>query len=164
MVYIQSATAEIRYETCCTRVAENTGRKKSPKIRHMGTIAQLCRAVSRQGRHIWTIGKNLLSSNISSRRPRNMANFGPLTAEIGSGVCSTPANFNGFSSCLCYCSDVAHRSPTNFVQCLAVSWAGTLCIHFRGLLPCDGMLSGAKFILRPTLAFCYICSAELHDC
>jgi len=25
-----------------------------------------------------------------------MANFGPLTAEIGSGVWSTPANFNGF--------------------------------------------------------------------
>ena len=25
-----------------------------------------------------------------------MANFGPLTAEIGSGVCGTPANFNGF--------------------------------------------------------------------
>jgi len=26
----------------------------------------------------------------------NMANFGPLTAEIGSGVWGTPANFNGF--------------------------------------------------------------------
>ena len=26
----------------------------------------------------------------------NMANLGPLTAEIGSGVCGTPANFNGF--------------------------------------------------------------------
>jgi len=26
----------------------------------------------------------------------NMANFGPLTAEIGSGVWDTPANFNGF--------------------------------------------------------------------
>ena len=25
-----------------------------------------------------------------------MANFGPLTAEIGSGVCGTPANFSGF--------------------------------------------------------------------
>jgi len=25
-----------------------------------------------------------------------MANFGPLTAEIGSGVWGTPANFNGF--------------------------------------------------------------------
>jgi len=30
----------------CTRLAENTGRKKSPKNRHLGTIAQLCRAVS----------------------------------------------------------------------------------------------------------------------
>jgi len=25
-----------------------------------------------------------------------MVNFGPLTAEIGSGVWGTPANFNGF--------------------------------------------------------------------
>ena len=25
-----------------------------------------------------------------------MVNFGPLAAEIGSGVCGTPANFNGF--------------------------------------------------------------------
>ena len=25
-----------------------------------------------------------------------MVNFGPLTAEIGSGVCGTPTNFNGF--------------------------------------------------------------------
>jgi len=25
---------------CCTRLSENTGRKKSPKIRHLRTIAQ----------------------------------------------------------------------------------------------------------------------------
>jgi len=25
-----------------------------------------------------------------------MANYGPLAAEIGSGVCGTPANINGF--------------------------------------------------------------------
>jgi len=30
------------------RLAENTGRKTSPKMRHLGTIAQLCRAVSSQ--------------------------------------------------------------------------------------------------------------------
>jgi len=28
---------------CCTRLAENTGRKKSPKICHLCTITQLCR-------------------------------------------------------------------------------------------------------------------------
>ena len=32
--------------------------KKSPKNRHLGTIAQLCRAVSSQLRHASTIGKN----------------------------------------------------------------------------------------------------------
>ena len=44
---------------------------------------------------ISTIGKNLLSSNTSSTLPDNMVKFGPLTAEIGSGVC-TPTNFSGF--------------------------------------------------------------------
>jgi len=29
-------------------------------------------------------------------RPHNMANFGPLAAEIGLPVWGTPANFNGF--------------------------------------------------------------------
>jgi len=38
----------------------------------------------------------LLNSNMSSTFLHNMANFGPLTAEIGSGVWGTPANFNGF--------------------------------------------------------------------
>jgi len=33
---------------------------------------------------------------MSSRCAHNMMNFGPLTAEIGSGVWGTPANFNGF--------------------------------------------------------------------
>jgi len=40
--------------------------------------------------------KNSLNSNIFSTCPHNMANFGPLAAEIGSGVWGTPANFNGF--------------------------------------------------------------------
>jgi len=33
---------------------------KSPKIRHVGTIAQLCRAISSQLRHASTIGKKLV--------------------------------------------------------------------------------------------------------
>jgi len=70
--------------------------KKSPKIRHLGTIAQLCRAVFLQIRHVSIIVKNLLNSNISYRRPHNMANFGLLTAEIDLRVWGTQANFNGF--------------------------------------------------------------------
>jgi len=63
---------------CCTRLAASTGCKKVAKNRHLGTIAQLCRAISSQLRHVSTIGKNLLSSNISSTCPHNMVNFGPL--------------------------------------------------------------------------------------
>jgi len=44
----------------------------------------------------------------------------------------------------------------NFARCLALSWAGTICIHFWGLLPPDGIFPGAKFTLRPSLALCYI--------
>ena len=38
----------------------------------------------------------MLNSNISPTCPYNMVNFGPLVAEIGSGVWGIPANFNGF--------------------------------------------------------------------
>jgi len=33
-----------------------------------------------------------------------MVNFGPLAAEIGSGLWGTPANFNRFSSWQRYCT------------------------------------------------------------
>ena len=80
---------------CCARLAGNAGPKKSPKSRHLGTIAQICRAISSQLRHVSTIGKKLLSSNISPIC-HNMVNFGPLAAEIFWRVWGTPANFNGF--------------------------------------------------------------------
>jgi len=40
--------------------------------------------------------KNLLNTDTSSTCPRNMVNFGLLTAEICWRVWGTPANFNGF--------------------------------------------------------------------
>jgi len=91
-----SATLECRSEICCTRLAGNAGPKNSSKNRHLGTIAQLCRAISSQLRHIPTIGKNLLSSNISSTCPDTMVNFGLLMADICWRVWGTPANFNRF--------------------------------------------------------------------
>ena len=38
----------------------------------------------------------MLNSNISSRCPHNMVNFGLLAAEIGVPLWGTPANLNGF--------------------------------------------------------------------
>ena len=45
-----------------------------------------------------------------------MANFGPLVAEIGSGVCGTPANFNGFRilAALLHGNLVGQRAPPIF--------------------------------------------------
>ena len=90
-----SANLGCRSEKCCTWLAKNTRHKKSPKICHLSTITQLCRAISSQLRHVSTIGKNLLNSNISPTCPYNMVNFGPLAAEICWRVWGTPANFNG---------------------------------------------------------------------
>jgi len=84
------------YQTSTHCLAENTGLKNNTKDRHLCTITQLCRVVFSQLRHVSTIRKNLLNSNTSSTCRHNMVNFGPLTAEIGSGVWGTPANFNGF--------------------------------------------------------------------
>ena len=47
-------------------------------------------------------------------------------------------------------------SQPNFARCLAVSWAARLYIHFPGLLSPYRILPGAKFTLRPSLAFSYI--------
>ena len=77
---------------CCTWLAGNAGRKKSPKIRRPDTIAEHCRAISSQLRLTSTIGKKLLNSTC----PHNMVNFRPLPAEIVSLVWDTTASFNGF--------------------------------------------------------------------
>jgi len=45
---------------CCSRLAANTGRENFAKNRHLGTIAQLRRAISSQLRHISAIGKKLV--------------------------------------------------------------------------------------------------------
>jgi len=90
-----SANLEGRSEMCCTRLAGNARPKKSPKIHRLHTITQLYRAISPQLRHISTIGEKVLNTNMFSTCPYNMANFSSLTAEIGSGVWGTPANFNG---------------------------------------------------------------------
>jgi len=92
-----NANLECRSEMCCMRLAENTERKKSPKIRHLGTIAQLRRSsgCNSQLRHVSTIGKNAKLQYIL-HMSNNMVNFGPSAAEIGLPDWGTPANFNGF--------------------------------------------------------------------
>jgi len=87
-----------------------------------------------------------------------MTNFGPLTAEIGLPVWGTAPKFN-WSRVL---ASLLHRHRSTEVNqtvwCLAISCAGTLYIHFQGLLPPNGIFPGAKFTFHPSLAFSYLCS------
>ena len=91
-----SANLECRSEMCCTWLAENTGCKKSPKIHHLGTITQLCWAVSLQLRHLLTIRKELVKQQYLPHMSLQYGDFGLLAAEIVSLVWGTPANFNEF--------------------------------------------------------------------
>jgi len=70
------ANLECKPEMCYTRLAENTGRKNDAKNRHLRTIAQICRALSSQLRHVSTIGKKFkrqclphMSSQYGALRP-----------------------------------------------------------------------------------------------
>ena len=118
--------------------------------------AQICRAISSQLSHVPTIIKKVLNSNTSSTRPHNMANFSPLTAEICWRVQGTPANFNGFrvlTSLLQRRRSPAANQTLHDVWCLP----GCYTIYtFSGALAPGRILPGAKFTLRPSLAFSYI--------
>jgi len=64
-----------------------------------------------------------------------MANFIPLTAEIGLPVWGTPANFNRFHVLASLLQRRRPQEVNQTARSLAVSWAGTLYIHFLGLAP-----------------------------
>jgi len=88
--------ALVQILNACLKCAARGSLKVQGTKKYFGTIGQLYWAVSLQLRHILTIGKNLLNTDISSTCPHNMVNFGLLMAEICWRVWGTPANFNGF--------------------------------------------------------------------
>ena len=99
----------------------------------------------------------MLNSNISPTCYRNMANFGPLEAEISSLVWGILANFNGFRL---LASLLQQRRSTEANQTLHNVWPSPGLVYYictlSGLLPPKRMLPGAKFTLRPSLALSYI--------
>jgi len=72
--------------------------QKSPKIAIWAPSHNiLSGCTSSLRRHASTIGKKLVKRQyLLHMSSQNMANFGQLTAETGSEVWGTPANFNGF--------------------------------------------------------------------
>ena len=109
---------------CYTRLAENARRKKSPCMHHPASLSGSIFTT----RHISTIGKKMLNSNISSTCPHNMVNFGPLAAEIVSRVCDTPtpANLNGIRV---LASLLHRRRSTEVNQTLDDVWPSPRLVH-----------------------------------
>jgi len=89
----------------------NTGRKKSPKILHLRTIAFTYYYRTTLSGYIFTTKacidnwKNQLSSNTSCTCPYNMVNLSPLAAETVSLAWGTPGLLStGFASWQRYCT------------------------------------------------------------
>ena len=111
------------------------------KNRHLRTIARICRAVSSQLRHVWTIGKKVVKQQYFPTCPHNMANFGPLTAEIGSGVWGTPANFNGFR----VLAALPQRRHFMSTSCVLLYWQRyCTAVQQRALAKLRGVVQGME--------------------
>jgi len=83
-----SVNLECRSEMCCTRLAENAGRKKSPSAHHRTTLLGYIFATKAR---IDNRKKNLLSSNISSRCPPQYGALWPTSGWDRSGSFGHPS-------------------------------------------------------------------------
>jgi len=114
-----SANLGCRSDTCCTWLAKNTGRKiskkNSPSAHHRTILSGYILATKP---HIDNKKKNLLSSNISSRSPHNIVNFGPLAAKICWRVWGTRIgpHSSGFLYILPHCELIFFNFPGNMPQ------------------------------------------------
>ena len=152
-----SANLECMSEMCCMRLAEIQDAKNSPKIRHLRSIAQICRAISLQWRHILTIGKKLVKPKYIQHMSSQNDKLRPTNGWHRLAGLWHPSKFQHVSRIGFVTAPTSlNWGQPNFARCLAVYWAGTLYIHFWGLLPPNGILPGAKFTLHPSLAFSYI--------
>ena len=98
--------------------------------------------------------KKLVKQQYLPRCPHNVANFGLLTASIGSGVWDTPANFDGF----CVLALLLHRRCSMDVkQALHDVWLSPMLVHYIYIF-------GSSY---PLMEFCpvqnLLCVQVLHS-
>ena len=134
---------------------------QDPKNCDLGTIPQLCWSISLRLRHVSTIGEKN-SSNISSRCPHNIVNFGLLSAEVCWRVWGTPANFNGFRilAALLHGTLVVGVSQTlrRWTEGATYIWQGS---HYVGHWP-TFLVSYLNVVFRsfirnyPSTLYCYL--------
>ena len=146
---------------CGIRLAENTWCNKWWKISHLRAITPLCRAISLQLRHMLTRGKKLGKQQYLLHISSQYGELSPLTADIGSLVWGTPANFNRFHVLAWLLHQ--HRSM-EVNQTLHDVWPSSALVHMYtlpGLLPPNGIFC-AKFTSIQILR-CPILAVLLHS-
>ena len=133
-------------------------RKKSPSAHHhtslLGYIFATKACIDNR--------KNVKQQYFLHMSSLGMVNIGPLTAEIGWPVWGTPAHFNGFRV---LASLVHWHRSTEVNQTLHDMWPSPgWYIIYTLLWPLDPFRNsaGAKFTLRPSLAFSYILASLLR--
>jgi len=92
-----SVNLRCRSETCCTGLAANTGRKKSSKNRHLGTISQLCWVISSQLRHVSITGKKLVKQQYLLHAFPQYGELWPTSGSDRSGSLGHPCKFQRVS-------------------------------------------------------------------
>jgi len=116
--------------------------------RHLCTIAQLCRAISLQLRHVSTIGEKLVKQEYLLQMSAQCGELRPTNGSDRFTSFGHPSKFQRVSHLgfVTAATSLTGGQP-NFARCLAISWSATPYIHFWGLLPPDRSLPGAKFTL-----------------
>ena len=139
---------------CCTRLAGNAGAKKSPKICHLRTIAQLCRAIFFTTKTCIDNWKKPVKQQYLLQMSSQYSKLPPTNGWALLVGLGHPSKFQRVSHLgfVTAPTSLIGGQP-NFARCLATSWAGTLYIHFRGLCP--------------MMEFCYVqnslCIEVLHS-
>ena len=137
---------------CCARLAGNAGPKKSPKIRHLGTIAQICRAISSQLRHISIVVKKLIKQQYFLHMSSQYGELRPISGWDLLASLRHPGKFQRVLRLVFVTAATSLKLYTMFGRVL--DWC--TIYTFPGLLPRSEILPREKFTLRPTLAFSYI--------
>jgi len=106
--------------------------QKIAKNRHLGTITKVCLSGYIFATEAYIDNrKKLLNNNISSTCPRELR---PTNDWDRIGSLGHPTKFQRVSRLgFVTASTSLTGGQPNFARCLAVSWAATLCIHFRRL-------------------------------
>jgi len=124
------------------RLTENTGRKKitnNPPSGHQRTTLSGCIFTTKAC--IDNQKKELVKQQHLLHMSHNMANFGPLMAEIGLPVWGTPANFNGFRVLALLLLQCRSREAN---QILHDVWPSPVLLHYIYFsCPPDGILPRA---------------------